>query len=96
MVLFVFYIYFAGVGAREIITMDCNNTSAEQDTTAPSGLHDSLKREPSTRDLASLDSFAGQSTRRKLARKSSQKVARLFPVSFCPSLPHSALCAFTP
>ena len=82
MVLFVcFSIYFAGVGAREIITTDCNYNSAEQDTTTPSGLHDSLKHEPSRRDLASFDSFTGQSTQRKLTRKSSQKVGRLFPVS---------------
>ena len=78
-----FYFYFAGVGAREIITKDCicKYTSAEEDTTTTSGsLHDSLIREPLARDLASLDSFFGQSTRRKLVLKSFQKVARLFPM----------------
>ena len=66
--------YSEGAGAREIITIGCKYNSTEQGTTTTSGLHDSLKREPS---LASLDSFAGRLTRRKLIGKSSQKVARL-------------------
>ena len=58
MVLFVclfFYIYFLGVGAREIITMDHKYNSAEQSKTTTSGLQDLLERELSTHDLASLD-----------------------------------------
>ena len=48
---FCFFFYSAGVGAREIIAVDCKYNSAEQGTTNTSKLHHSLKREPS---LASL------------------------------------------
>ena len=44
--------YSEGAGAREIITIGCKYNSTEQGTTTTSGLHDSLKREPS---LASLE-----------------------------------------
>ena len=54
------FVFFAGVGAQAIITMYCKYNSAEQGTTTTSGLHYSLKREPSTRGLYSLDSFVGQ------------------------------------
>ena len=47
-----FYIYFAGVGTREILTMDYKYNSAEQGKTT-SGLQDLLEREISTHDLAS-------------------------------------------
>ena len=45
--------------------IDCKYNWVEQGTTTTSGLHDSLKFEPLTCGLTSLDSFAGQSTRQK-------------------------------
>ena len=54
-------LFVCGSGTREVLTIDYKYNSAVQGATITSRLHNSLKREPSTRDLASPYSFVGQS-----------------------------------